>query len=70
MQTEMHIAEQLVLEPSPSEEIATENLKVCKSLGNGQILAERIQAGGKILSSEIHKPTFGVTVLQNLGVIE
>jgi len=30
-------------------------LKKCKSPGTGQIVAELLQAGGRILHSEIHK---------------
>jgi hypothetical protein len=47
-QTEIHIAERLVLEPSPFEvEIAIAKLKEYKSPGSDQIPAELIQAGGE-----------------------
>jgi hypothetical protein len=55
-QTEIYAADPLVPEPSSSEvEIAIEKLKRYKSLGIDQIPAERIQAGGNTLRSEIHK---------------
>jgi hypothetical protein len=45
-----------VPEPSLVEvEIATGKLKSYKSLGNDQIPAEMIKAGGETLCSEIHK---------------
>jgi hypothetical protein len=52
----VHTAEPLVPGPSPLEvEIAIAKLKKYKSPGTDQILAELIQAGGKILLSEMHK---------------
>jgi hypothetical protein len=55
-QREMHTAEPLVTESSPSEEeIAVANLKKYKSSGSDQILSELIQAGGETLQSESHK---------------
>jgi hypothetical protein len=55
-QTEVHMAEPLVPEPSASEvEMATETLKRHKSPGINQIPAELIKAGGRIIWSEIHK---------------
>jgi hypothetical protein len=55
-QIELHIAEPLVPGPSHLEvEIATAKLKKYKSPGSDEILAELIQAGGKILLSVIHK---------------
>jgi hypothetical protein len=55
-QIEMHTAEPLVPDPSPSEnEIAIAKLTRYNSLGSDQIPAEFIQAGCKILWSEIHK---------------
>jgi hypothetical protein len=46
----------LVPDPSPFEvEIAIAKLKRYKLPGSDQIPAEVIQAGGKTLSSEIHK---------------
>jgi hypothetical protein len=54
--TDIHMAEPLVPEPSLVElEIAIGKLKMCKSLGTDQILAELIKAGGEILCIEIHK---------------
>jgi hypothetical protein len=58
MQIEMHTTEPLVPDPSPFEaEIAIPKFKNYKSPGSDQILAELIQAGGKILCSncKIHK---------------
>jgi hypothetical protein len=50
-QTEVHTAEPLVPDPSPSEvEIAFAKLKKYKSPGSDQIPAKLIQAGGKILT--------------------
>jgi hypothetical protein len=55
-QIEVHMAEPLVPGPSYLEvEIAIAKLKKYKSPGSDQILAELIQAGCKILLSEIHK---------------
>jgi hypothetical protein len=55
-QTEMHTAEQFVPDPSSSQvEVAIGKLKRYKSPGVVQIPAERIQAGGETLRSEIHK---------------
>jgi hypothetical protein len=55
-QIEVHTAEPLVPGPSRLEvEIAIAKLKKYKSLGNDQIPAELIQAGGEILVSAIHK---------------
>jgi hypothetical protein len=55
-QIEIHTAEPLVPDPSPSEvEIAIAKLKRYKSPGSDEIPAELIQAGGEILSSKIHK---------------
>jgi hypothetical protein len=52
----MHTAEPLVPEPSSFKvEVAIEKLKVFKSPGTDQILAELIQAGCNTLCSEIHK---------------
>jgi hypothetical protein len=55
-QIEIHTAESLVPEPSPSEvEIAIAKLKIFKSPGSDGIPAELFQAGGETLQSEIHK---------------
>jgi hypothetical protein len=55
-QIEVHMAEPLVPGPSHLEvEIAIAKLKKYKLLGSDEILAELIQAGGKILLSVIHK---------------
>jgi hypothetical protein len=55
-QTEMHIAEPFVPEPSASEaEVAIGKLKRYTSPGVDQIPGELIQAGREILRSEIHK---------------
>jgi hypothetical protein len=55
-QIEVHTAEPLVPSPSRLEvEIAIAKFKKYKSPGSDQIQAELIQAGGKILLSEIHK---------------
>jgi hypothetical protein len=52
----MHTAEPLVPKSSASEvEAATEKLKRYKSPGDDQIPAEKIQAGGETLHSEVHK---------------
>jgi hypothetical protein len=54
-QIEVHTAEPLVPGPSRLEdEIAVAKLKKYKSPGSDQILAELIQAGGKMLLSAIH----------------
>jgi len=55
-QKEIHTAEPLVSELSAFEvEMATEELKRCKSPGTDQIPAELIRAGGRKIHSEIHK---------------
>jgi hypothetical protein len=55
-QTEAHMAEPLVPEPSAFEfEMAIEKLKRYKSPGTDQIPAELIKAGGWIIRSETHK---------------
>jgi hypothetical protein len=55
-QTEVHTAEPLVPEPSAFEvEMAIENLKRHESPGIGQIPAELVKAGGRIIRSQIHK---------------
>jgi hypothetical protein len=55
-QIEVHTAEPLVPGPSHLEvEIAIARLKQYNSPGSDEILAELIQAGGKILLSAIHK---------------
>jgi hypothetical protein len=55
-QTAMQTAELFVSDPSASEvEVAIGKLKRCKSPGVHQIPAELVQAGVKILRSEIHK---------------
>jgi hypothetical protein len=55
-QIEIHTAEPLVPDPSPSEvEIAIAKFKMYKSPGSDQILAQLIEAGDEILWSEIHK---------------
>jgi hypothetical protein len=55
-QMEVHMAEPLVPGPSHLEvEIAIVKLEKYKSPGSDQILAELIQAGGKILLSGIQK---------------
>jgi hypothetical protein len=55
-QTEIQTAVRFVPELSISEfEVAIGKLKRCKSPGADQIPAERIQAGGETLHSEIHK---------------
>jgi hypothetical protein len=55
-QVEVHMAEPLVPGPSRLEvEIAIAKLKKYKSPCSDEILAELIQAGGKILLSAIHK---------------
>jgi hypothetical protein len=57
-QTQMHIAEPFVPEPSASEfEVATGKLKRYKSPSVDQIPAELIQTGGETQRSEIHKLT-------------
>jgi hypothetical protein len=53
---EIHTAEPLVTESSPSEtEIAIAKLRRCKSPGIDQIAVELILAGDESLRSEIHK---------------
>jgi hypothetical protein len=55
-QIEVHMAESLVLGPSHHEvEIPIAKLKKYKLPASGQIPAELIQAGGKMLLSMIHK---------------
>jgi hypothetical protein len=54
--TEINTTENLVPEPSTFKfELAIEKLKSLKSLGNDQIPAESIKAGGKTIRSESHK---------------
>jgi len=54
-QTEIHIAEPLVPDPSASEvELAIDKLKSHKSPGIDQIPAELIKAGGATIFLEIH----------------
>jgi hypothetical protein len=50
-----HTAEQLVPEPSSFEVEINEKLKMCKSLGIDQILAQLNQTGGNTICSGIHK---------------
>jgi hypothetical protein len=55
-QREIHTAEPLVRNPSPSEdEIDIATLKMYKTPGNDQIPAEMFQAGGEVFCFEIHK---------------
>jgi hypothetical protein len=55
-QTEIHIAEPFVPQPSASDlEVAIGRPKRYKSPGVDQIQAEMFQAGGETLRSEIHK---------------
>jgi len=55
-QTEIHIAEPLVTDPSASEfELAIDKLKRHKSPGIDQIPAELIKVGCRTLCLEIHK---------------
>jgi hypothetical protein len=55
-QTEIHIAEPFMPQPSATEvEITIRKLKRYKVPGSDQIPAELIQEGGEILHSEIHK---------------
>jgi hypothetical protein len=55
-QIEIHKAEPLVTDPSPSEvEITIAKLKRNTLPASDQILAELVQAGGEILQSYIHK---------------
>ena len=55
-QTEIHTAEQLVPDPSSSEdELAIEKLKNHKSHGSDQIPAELFKAGCKTVLYEIHR---------------
>jgi hypothetical protein len=55
-QTDIHMAEPLVPEPSHVRvEIAVEKLKRYKSLGTDQIPAKLIKVGGETLCSEIQK---------------
>ena len=55
-QTEIHTAEPLVPEPSPSEdELAIDKLKSHKSPDIDQIPTELIKAGGRAIYLEIHK---------------
>jgi hypothetical protein len=55
-QIEIYTTEPLVPDPIPFEvEMATAKLKSYELPGSDQILAELIQAHGKILWSEIHK---------------
>jgi hypothetical protein len=56
MQTEIHIAEPFVPEPSAAEvEVAIRKMKRYKAPGSDQIPAELIQARGETLHSELHK---------------
>jgi hypothetical protein len=56
LQTEIHAAEPLVLEPSPFEvECVIAKLRMYKSPRNDRIPAELIQVGGETLRSEIPK---------------
>ena len=60
-QTEIHIAEPLVSEPSAFEfELAVEKLKSHKSPCIDQILAELIKVGGRTIRYEIHKPIHSI----------
>jgi hypothetical protein len=53
---EIHTAEPLMPDPGPSDdEIAIAKWKRYKSTGSDEIPAELIQAGGKILRSDIYK---------------
>jgi hypothetical protein len=55
-QIEVCTAEPLVPDPSPFEvEIAFVKLKIYKSPGSDQILAELIQVGGETVQCAIHK---------------
>jgi len=55
-QTGIHTAEPLAPEQSALDmEMASEKLKRHKSPGTDQIQAELIKAGGRTISSEIHK---------------
>jgi len=55
-QTEVHIAEPLVPEPSAAEvQLATDKLKSHKSPGIDKIPVELIKAGGRTICLEIHK---------------
>jgi len=55
-QTEIHAAEHLLPEPSAFDvEMAIEKLKRHESPGIDQIRAELIKAGGRTISSKIHK---------------
>jgi hypothetical protein len=58
-QTEIHAGEQLI----PEVEISIGNSRRYKSPGIDQILAELIQAGGKILRSEVHKLIHSTSIL-------
>jgi hypothetical protein len=68
-QIEVHTAEPLVPGPSRLEvEITVAKLKEYNSLGSNQILAELIQAGGKILLSAIHKLINSVWNMEELPI--
>jgi hypothetical protein len=55
-QRELHTAEPLVPEPSPSEaEITIAKLLKCNSPGTDQTPVKQIQAGGEVLRSQSHK---------------
>jgi hypothetical protein len=55
-QIEIHIAETLVSEPTPTEvDMAIAKMKRYKSPGSDQIPAELIQADGETILSVIHK---------------
>jgi hypothetical protein len=57
----MHIAEPLVPDPTPFVvEIAVKRLKRYKFAHAYQILIEMIQAGGRILDSEVHKLVYPI----------
>jgi hypothetical protein len=61
-QTNIHIAQPLVSEPSAFEiEMATEKLKRHKSPGTDQLPAELIKAGVRKIHSEIHKLTNSIS---------
>jgi hypothetical protein len=60
-QKDIQTAEPLVPEPSLiGVEIAIGKLKIYKSPGTHQILAEMIKAGGETLCSEVHKFIYSI----------
>jgi hypothetical protein len=66
-QTEVHMAERLVPEPSAFEvEMAIEKLKRHKWPGIDQIPAELIKAGCRIIQSEIHKHIISIRSREGL----